>query len=516
MTWRPEVEEIERRHKLAEKMGGEEGVERQHRRGKLTVRERLEGLVDPGSFQQSGKLMGGATYDGAELVDFTPHNKVSGICTLNGRRVYLTASDFTVRGGASETVGGPGVGVGQPEPLEWKMPSVNLLDATGGSVATFEKMGRTYIPDGPFWGPASQLLGVAPVVMGVMGSVAGGAAVMACISHFSVMVKDTSQIFPGGPPVVKAALGYDITKEDLGDYRIHTQVSGVVDNLANTEEEAFEMIRRFLSYLPDNVWEMPPRTEPTDDPNRRDEELLDIIPKSKRRKYDAHELLGRIVDHDSIFEISPDYGQSRITALARVNGYPIGIMVNNPKHLGGAMDVTAGDKVIRFLQLCDTFHLPMVFLCDEPGFMVGVESEKRGIERAGARIVCATCETSMPWITFITRQSFGVAGSLQYRPGGMFRRYAWPSGIWGSMHIEGGTTAAYRRIIDSSDDPEAKRIEIEDRLKALASPFRTAEATGLDIIDPRETRPILCDFVEMAQSVIKTQLGPKAGPSYRP
>ena len=289
-----------------------------------------------------------------------------------------------------------------------------------------------------------------------------------------------------------------------------------MDNLANTEEEAFEMIRRFLSYLPDNVWEMPPRTEPTDDPNRKDEELLDIIPKSKRRRYDAHELLGRIVDHDSIFEISPDYGQSRITALARVNGYPIGIMVNNPKHLGGAMDVTAGDKVIRFLQLCDTFHLPMVFLCDEPGFMVGVESEKRGIERAGARIVCATCETSMPWITFITRQSFGVAGSLQYRPGGMFRRYAWPSGIWGSMHIEGGTTAAYRRIIDSSDDPEAKRIEIEDRLKALASPFRTAEATGLDIIDPRETRPILCDFVEMAQSVIKTQLGPKAGPSYRP
>jgi acetyl-CoA carboxylase carboxyltransferase component len=180
------------------------------------------------------------------------------------------------------------------------------------------------------------------------------------------------------------------------------------------------------------------------------------------------------------------------------------------------MDVAAGEKVVRFLQLCDTFHLPLVYFCDEPGFMVGPDAERRGIERAGARAVCATSATRMPWITFILRQAYGVAGSLQYRASGMYRRYAWPSGSWGSMHIEGGAMAAFRRVIEGAPDPEAKRLEIEASLKALASPFRTAEATGLDLIDPRDTRPLLCEFVRIAQKVLRMQLGPASGPGYRP
>lgn len=318
-------------------------------------------------------------------------------------------------------------------------------------------------------------------------------------------------------PVVKAALGYDIDKEDLGGYKIHTRISGVVDNAAGTEEEAFEQIRRFLSYMPDNVWEMPPQIEPTDDSNRRDERLLSIIPRDKRKPYNPYVILEGVLDRDSFFEISPDYGKSRIIGLARANGYPVGVMVNNPNHLGGSMDVAAADKSTRLIQLCDTFHLPMVCLMDEPGFMVGIESEKQGIERAGTRLVYTTCESKMPWISFIIRQSYGLAGSLQFRAGPhLYRRYAWPSGHWGSMHIEGGTTAAFRRVIEAAPDSEAKRIEIESRLQTLASPFRTAEATGLDIIDPRDTRPILCDFVDMVQPIIKTQLGPGAGPTYRP
>ncbi|MDP2919445.1 MAG: carboxyl transferase domain-containing protein [Dehalococcoidia bacterium] len=518
MVWQSEIDELKHREHLAEQMGGPEGVTRQHERGKLTIRERIAALVDPGSFRQYGKLAGSATYENGKLKSFIPSNHVAGLCRLDGREVFIDGGDFTVRGGASESdTAGIDVGHGNPKPVDWRLPIVHLLDATGGSVVTFEKLGRTYIPDGDFWLPAARALNMVPVVAASLGSAAGGAAVMACIAHFSVMVKGISQIFPGGPPVVKAALGYGITKEDLGDYRIHTRISGVCDNVANTEEDAFKIIKCFLSYLPSNVWEMPPHVDIGDDPNRKDEKLLSVIPRSSRRGYDPYSILRGVLDRDSIFEIAPDYGKSRITVLARVGGYPVGAMINNPGHLGGSMDVAAGDKVIRLLLLCNTFHLPIVCFTDEPGFLVGIDSEKSGIERAGARLVCTTCETTVPWITFIIRQAYGVAGSLQYRPGnGIYRRYSWPSGNWGSIHIEGGASAAFRRVIESSADPEAKRLEIETRLKELASPFKTAEAIGLDIIDPRETRPLLFEFIELSQRITRTQLGPGSGPTYRP
>ena len=188
-------------------------------------------------------------------------------------------------------------------------------------------------------------------------------------------------------------------------------------------------------------------------------------------------------------------------------------MINNPKHLGGSLDVSAGTKVIRFLQLCDTFHIPLVYLADEPGFMVGPEHQRQGIGRAGAKMLCTTLRTRMPWISIIIRQLYGVAGQCHDRPSGMFKRVAWPSGHWGSMHISGGVSAAYRRIIAESDNPEEKQAEIEDKLEALASPFRTAEAFNIEeIIDPRETRPMVVDFVRMAQAVLETQLGPSPTP----
>ena len=329
------------------------------------------------------------------------------------------------------------------------------------------------------------------------------------------MVKDTSQLFPGGPPVVKAALGYDISKEELGGPHIHTRISGSVDNLADTEADAFEMIRRFLSFLPPNVWEMAPRLSTDDTPERRAESLIDFMPRDRRQVYKIHALIEAVFDTGSFFEIAPRYGRSRVTGLARLNGYPVGVMANNPRHYGGSTDVAAGSKVMRLLQLCDVFHLPIVSLADEPGFMVGLESEKQGIERAGAQLVAVTCQSRMPWITIVIGRLFGVAGQCHHRPTGMFRRYAWPSATWGSMHIAGGASAAYRREIDNAPDPDAKREEIEARLNAIASPFRTAEATGQDIIDPRETRSALCEFAEDAQRVLRTQLGEPPIP-YRP
>jgi len=513
MVWQPEIDELKHRKQLAEKMGGKEGIERQHSRGKLTIRERIAALADAGSFEEIGGLAGGTKYEDDKLVAFTPANHVIGLCELNGRKVILSGGDFTVRGGAADAAIGDKGGYAQRLALEWHLPYIRLLDATGGSVRTFEQIGRTYIPVAASTPGVEDLLCKVPVVSAVLGSVAGLPAVEACLAHFNLMVKGISQVFPGGPPVVKAALGYDITKEELGDERTQVYQSGVVDNLAENEEEAFSMIRRFLSYMPDNVWELPPRTEPTDDPNRRDEELLSIIPRERRRGYNSYAILKHVLDHDSFFEIAPFYGRSRITGLARVNGYPVGVMINNPMHLGSSMDVTAGQKVIRFLQLCDTFHLPMVYFADEPGFMVGLESQKQGIVRAGAKMICTTFRTRMPWITFVIRQLYGVAGQCHYRPGGMFKRVAWPSGNWGSMHIEGGATAAYRREIESAPDPEAKRQEIERRLQAIASPFRTAEAFNIeDIIDPRDTRRILCDFIKTAQGILKTQLGPSPVP----
>ncbi len=513
MVWQPEIEELKRRREFAAQMGGEAGIAEQRRRGKLTVRERIDLLADPGSFQEIGGLAGAATYEGNELTHVRPSNMVIGLADLNGRKAVLTAGDFTVRGGSADgSIGNKG-GHSQKMALDWRLPYIRLLDATGGSVRTFEQIGRTYIPTNPVTPGVQDLLCRVPVVAAVLGSVAGLPAVDACLAHFNVMVKGTSQVFPGGPPVVKAALGIDISKEDLGDERSQVYESGVIDNLAETEEEAFDMVKQFLSYLPNSVWQMPPRVESGDDPERRDEYLIKAVPREKRRTYNARRILNAVLDKDSFFEITPHYGRSRIVGLARVDGYPVGVMINNPNRLGGSMDVAAGTKVIRFLQLCDTFHLPMVYFADEPGFMVGPDEQRRGIVRAGAKMLCATLRTRMPWISIIIRQLYGVAGQCHDRPSGMFKRVAWPSGHWGSMHIAGGVSAAYRRIIAESDDPEAKRQEIENRLEALASPFRTAEAFNIeDIIDPRETRPMVAEFVQMAQPMLQTQLGPSPTP----
>lgn len=515
MTWQPEIDELNRRKELAAEMGGPEGIARQRKRGKLTVRERIALLADPGSFQEIGGLTGNGTYEDGKLTAFKPANSVTGFCELDGRPAALSGGDFTVRGGASDGAVGDKGGYIQRVAEQWRLPFIRLLDASGGSVRSFEQRGRPSIP-GKQGVAIPDLLNIVPVVSAVLGSVAGLPAVEACMAHFNVMVEDSSHVFVSGPPVVKAALGYDITKEDLGGPHIQVHESGTIDNLAETEEEAMQMIRRFLSYLPSSVWEMGPRTGPTDPPTRRDEELLSIIPRDTARPYDPYLILKHVLDRDSFFEIAPFYGGARITGLARVHGYPVGVMINNPNHLGGSTNVAAGDKIIRLMLLCNTFHLPLVYFCDEPGFMVGLEAEKQGIVRAGARMVLAQQETVMPWITIVTRQIYGVAGRCHVRPGNMFKRYAWPSGHWGSLHIQGGAVAAYRKEIEAAPDPDAKRDEIERGLKAMASPFRSAEAFDMeDIIDPRETRPLLCQFIERAQPVLKSQLGPPSAP-YRP
>jgi acetyl-CoA carboxylase carboxyltransferase component len=510
--------ELARRRSLALAMGGPEQVARQHEHGKLTARERIAGLADADSFREFGVLAGVGTYADGALAAFTPKAEVTGFVRLDGRRAVVSAGDFTIRGGAGTR--GSGGGLGQELPaarraLEWQVPYIRLLDASGGSVASFADIGRTYLPDGnSFTMHDVRLLEAVPVVSAVLGSVAGLPAVNACLAHFNVMVRGTAQLFPGGPPVVKAALGLDITKEELGGADLHTRRSGVVDNVADSEEDALAQVRAFLSYLPGSVHQAPPRAEPAA-PALPAERLRSVVPENRRQPFDVRAILGAALDAGSFFEIGRDYGTSRVTGLGRVDGFPVGVMANNPRRLGGATDVAAGSKVIRLIQLCDQFHLPLVSFADEPGFLVGPQSERQGIERAGAQLVWTTCQSRMPWLTFVVSRLFGVAGQCHHRPTGMFRRYAWPSARWGSMHIEGGVSAAYRRVIEQADDPAAKRAEIEAELNAIASPFRTAEATGQDIIDPAQTRELLAEFVHDAQPVLAGQVGVPGMP-YRP
>ena len=526
MSWQQEVDELNRRQALAAAMGGPEGIAKQRERGKLTVRERVAQLADPGSFQETMGLVGSATYDGTQLQRFVPKPQVEGTVRIDGRKVLVKASDFSVRGGSGGSVSGLGAELSTSERArEWRLPLVRLLDAAGGSVRSFEEIGRTYLPDGNIWTAVDvKLLSQVPVVSAVLGSVAGLPAILAPLSHFSVMVEGMGQLFPGGPPVVKAAMGVDITKEELGGAQIHTRISGCIDNPAATEQHAFEQIRRFLSYLPSSVHDAAPRGASDasdengangandDSPQRADEALLSIVPKNRRQPFHARRLIDHLVDRASFFEIGPQHGRARITGLARFNGYPVGLMCNDPLANGGATDVAAGNKVIRLIQLCNTFHLPLISLADEPGFQVGLASEKLGIERAGARLVSTVCLSEMPWCTVVIGRLFGVGGQCHHRPSGMFRRYAWPSANWGSMHILGGVAAAYRREIETAPDPAAKQAEIEARINAIASPFRTAEATGQDIIDPRQTRALLCDFVDDAQRVIAGQRGTPSMP----
>ena len=521
MSWQKEVDELRQRQEMAKQMGGPENIAGQHKRGRLTVRERIDLVLDDNSFQELQSLAGKATYDkDGELKSFTHASRVIGYGKVNGRPVCIEGDDFTIRGGWADPTSFVGVGGFPPEKmaLEWRIPFIQLLDSAGGSVLNVENLERTVLLGNPErWTNRTALLAQVPVVAAALGSLGGVPPVYAAASHWSIMTKKTSELFVAGPPLVKQALDIDITKEKLGNYKVHCYESGVIDNVAEDEEDAFNQIKCFLSYLPDNVWHQPPRKDTGDSPDRRDEELISIIPKDRRKTYDIRKLIGYVVDRDSVFEIAPYYGRSVVTMLARMDGYPVAVVANDPNWYGGAHTAAACEKMMRFVDFADTFHLPLIHLADSPGFMIGPESEKQGIERKSARLVAAMAQLTVPGIPVLLRRSYGVAGALHANISKLNLRYAWPSGEWGSLPIEGGVMAAHRKEIEAASDPEAKRIELEERVRKYASPFRTAEAFGVEeIIDPRDTRPLLCEFVRRAQDITATQLGPKYRMGIRP
>lgn len=522
MSWRPEIEEIHRRRKLAQACGGTDAVARHHAAGKLTVRERIEALLDAGSFREVGALAGNATYgkDGA-LAGFEPAPYVMGIGRIDGRPVAVGGEDYTIRAGtgfgSERRKGGQG---GFIEDLAWeyRIPLVNLIDGTGGTVNTAKRKGHTVVPGYGQDGceRSADLLGVVPVVSAVMGTTAGGPSMRAILSHWSVMVRGTGQIFAAGPPVVERAFGDKLTKDELGGTKIAVDTAGTIDNVAEDEADCLRQVKRFLSYMPQNVWELAPEARSGDPVDRCEDALADIVPRAERQAYDMKKLVGMVVDRGSLFEIQPTYGRALVTALARMDGRVVGIVANNPM-FGGIMDYKAARKQGHFVELCDMFNIPLVFFADIPGLMVGVESESEAILREGVRARYIGFKVSVPVYTVIVRKCYGVAGGGVIDRAGLNFKIAWPSGNWGSLPVEGGVKAAYRREIEAAPDPARREREIEEELRRLASPFRTAEAFAIeDLIDPRETRPYLCQFIEAAQARLKTQLGPRPKSGVRP
>jgi acetyl-CoA carboxylase carboxyltransferase component len=511
MSWKDESDEIARRREAALDQGGADAVAKQHERGRLTVRERIAALVDKDSFQEQGRLAGAHEVDAeGNPTGFTPSNVVMGVARVDGRPVVVGGDDFTVRGGAySEGSLKKGLYADQLA-IRRRVPLVRLLEGGGATIkgagGTRGRSGYDFTSASPLNLLSLEAMASAPVVCAALGPVAGFPAARLVASHFAVMTRDTSQVLTGGPALVERALGVTASKEELGGAPVHSR-SGVVDNVAEDETDVWRQIRAFLSYLPTNVWESAPVVESDDPAGREEEALLELIPRNRRRAYKIRKVIEAVVDRESFFELTPRFGRSQVTAFARLKGQPVGILANDCMQSGGAMTADGARKVRRFAETCDAFHLPIVSFVDEPGFMIGPEAEQAGTIRHGMEAMFAVLQTSVPWFALVLRKAFGVAAGVHLGPNATVM--AWPSAEAGSMPVESGVALAFRREIEAAADPDARRRELEEEIAAAQSVFPRAEDFGVhDLIDPRHTRPRLCEWVDEIQPQLRLLSGP--------
>ena len=505
MSWDKEVKEIRKREDLSLNQGGEESVRIQHEKGRKTLRERLDIILDKDSFDEIGKISGSTIYnDNGELEDFTPANFLLGFGKINNRQVIIGGEDFTLKGGSPNPAGLRKSIYTEELALQYKIPLIRLHEGGGGSVTG--SGGSAKKPTIPNSEPVfsrnrfqtlAKCLGIVPVATAALGPVAGLPAARLVASHFSVMTKN-SQVLIAGPAVVKRALGVEVSKEDLGGPEVHLR-SGVVDNLAENEEDALSQIQIFLSYLPDNYMSLPPSISSKDKIDRKEEELLSIIPENRRKAYDMRKLLNLILDNNTFFEMSRSYGSSLITGLARLNGHSVAILANDCMFYAGAMTSEASQKLRRFIDFVNTFNIPVLSFVDEPGFMIGPDSEKAGTIRHGTAAISSVMQSIVPWASVIVRKVYGVAGAAHFAPDGYV--LSWPSAESGALPVEGGVAIAFKKEIENADNPEEKRKELEELLAKRSSPFPRSENFSVhELIDPRETRPKLISWLELAIS----------------
>ncbi|RBW48900.1 acetyl-CoA carboxylase family protein [Marinobacter sp. F3R11] len=509
--WGAEVEESQRRFAMAQQLGGKDKVSKQKAKGKLTARERVEDLADEGTFTEVGALTGFAEYDEqGNLINLKPANFIGGTVRLNGRKVTVGIDDFTLRASSGDAaIHGKQIFL-ETYARDMRLPVVRLLDGAsgGGSVKMALERGFHYVPINPGWDAVVDNLSLVPVVAAALGPVVGLGAARLAMSHLAVMVRGIGQAFTAGPPIVKASTGEDLTLEELGGAGIHAE-SGVVERLVDTEREAFDVIRKFLSYLPRSVDELPPRQVCDDPVGRREEQLLSAIPRNSRKPYDINAILEAVFDRGSVFTYA-EYGGSTVTALGRLNGYPVGILATNPLK-GVTMTVEGAQAVTRLVDLCDTFHLPVVSLTDQGGVSIGSAAERRGTIRHGVRAISAIYQARVPQAELILRRIFGVGGAGMVNRHRALPSWSWPSGTWGSLPSRGGIEAAFSSQLNVVENRERELERISLNMEKIASPFRTAEKFGVqNMIDPRDSRRLLCDWVEDAYRILPKQLGKPA------
>ncbi len=499
--WEDEVQRLEEEKELLRQMGGPERVEKQHRLGKLTARERLDLLLDPGSFTEIG-ILGRQSERYLEGKDYpTPADGiVAGHGRIDGRPVCVVSYDFLVYGGSMGEVGNRKLDRVMKMALENGYPFVCLADGSGARIQ--EHMGSRAAEPLDLFVDIVAMSGYVPTATAIMGPCFAGHANLAGLSDFVVMVRGGGFMGISGPPLSEMVIGEKVTAEELGGSRIHCRQSGMADLEAESEEQALHKIREFLSYFPSNCTEVPPHRSPSDDdPDRRDAGLLHVVPESPRRSYDMRKVIRMIVDHGETMELKPDFARNVITALARMHGRAVGIVANQPMVLAGTLDCDASFKVSRFISLCDAFGIPLIFLMDVPGFMPGQVEERKGIIRHSAKLIYDLAVATVPKITVVVRKAYGLG---YYAMGGRGMApdliVAWPSAEISAMGPEGGVNVVHRRKIEASQDPEGLRRQLVEEFRKTIGPRLAAEEHFIDdIIDPRETRPLIIRTLEIAR-----------------
>jgi acetyl-CoA carboxylase carboxyltransferase component len=496
---RPLVEELHERRRKALLGGGDEKTAKQHAAEKLTARERLALLIDEGTFVEMGiharPHFSQRAMDG---VDAPADGVVTGYGKVDGRLVAVCAYDFTVMAGSMGMTGETKVARLRELALSKRIPMVWLLDSAGARIQ--EAVGSLFAGSGHLFREEVVMSGVIPQVAALMGPCAAGTAYIPGLADFVPMVKGRGSMALAGPYLVKAVTGEDVTQEELGGSRVHCRKSGVADLEAASDEECIERIKQYLSFFPANC-EQPPPVRPVSDPvDRMDEDLLDVLPESNRKPYDMYEVIRRIVDDGEWFDMKAQFAKTIITCFARMGGRPVGIVASQPKQLGGILENDSADKAARFVNLCDAFGIPLLFLQDVPGFMVGSKVEQAGIIRHGAKMLYAVSRATVPKVTVVIRKAYGagyyVMNGRAYEPDLIV---AWPTAEISVMGAEGAVNIIMRKQVEAADDPEAKRAELVSNFQKIIDPYIAAGNDMIDdVIDPRETRPVVIKALEMA------------------
>jgi acetyl-CoA carboxylase carboxyltransferase component len=496
---RPLVEDLDRRRERAKLGGGEEKIALQHERGKLTARERIDLLVDPGTFVELG-IHGGPHFSqrAMEGREAPADGVITGWGDVDGRPCAIAAYDFTVMAGSMGMTGELKVSRLRELALGKRMPLIWLLDSAGARIQ--EATGSLFAGSGHLFREEVTMSGVVPLVAAMLGPCAAGTAYIPGLSDFVPMVSGQGAMALAGPHLTKAVTGEEISMEDLGGAKVHCRKSGVGDLEVADDPECIEAVKRYLSYFPSHCEERPPIRETDDPDDRMSERLLEIVPESSRQPYDMYDLIREIVDDGEWFDIKPKFARTIITCLARFGGRPVGIVANQPKQLGGILENDSADKAARFVNLCDAFNIPLVFLQDVPGFMVGSKVEHAGIIRHGAKMLYAVSRATVPKVTVVVRKAYGagyyVMNGKAYEPDLIV---AWPSAEISVMGPEGAVNIIGRSAIEASDDPEATRERMLEEIRKTIDPYIAARnATIDDIIDPRETRPTIIRALRMA------------------